>query len=917
MFNEMMELDFKRVFDASPLPIVIMDATTLRYIDCNSAAIEIYRSASRENLLGRHPVDFAAAVQCDGSPSDEKADYHIRQALENGYTVFEWRHRRPDGEIWDGEVHLRRFDLSDRCLLQFSIIDITERKFTAKMQQLLHDLVLYLNSFTDFKAGCSKVLSTVMEIECIDCGGIYIVEPRDGSLSLISRHGISDEFAACAAHYGADTSQVKMAKTGQVRYSTYNAIRIESDPVRDNEHLRAFAFIPIMAEGQLIALMNLASRSCDNIPEASRTMLETIAFHIGGSLLRLTTAETIRSNERRFKALIKNSSDSITILDENGIQVFVSDAVEKMLGFHPSELMNIPVIAAMIHPDDQRSVQEAFAAIIREGLVCTQYRHRRKDGSWAYLEAWGTNQLDNPDIRGIVVNVRDISERKRVENTLRLRESYLSAIIENQPGLVWLKDRDYRFLAVNRAFALACRRQSPDEVIGKTDFDVWPRDLAEKYRKDDSTVMENGTAVNLIEPIVDKAETRYFETFKVPVRDNDGTIIGTTGYARDITDRKRTEEMFNNMQRLESLGVLAGGIAHDFNNLMGGIYGYLDLARGGGSDAKTAEYLEKAAATINRARGLTHQLLTFAKGGAPVLKAGPLFPFVDETVSFALSGSNVSCRTNADADLWNVFFDKNQIGQVIDNLVINAQQAMPLGGSIDITARNVGIAANEHPRLEAGRYVCLSVRDTGIGIPSDLLPRIFDPFFTTKPKGHGLGLATCYSIVVRHGGYIDVASEPGKGSVFNVYLPAVDHMEAVPEPSGAPQHHGSGTVVIMDDEKVMLETTAAIIESFGYTCVCKENGDDAVKYIVEAINAGRPPKALVFDLTVPGGMGGRETLARVRSIAGGIPAIVASGYADDPVMRSPSEHGFIASICKPFRKEELTAVFNRHVSARG
>jgi CheY-like chemotaxis protein len=373
-----------------------------------------------------------------------------------------------------------------------------------------------------------------------------------------------------------------------------------------------------------------------------------------------------------------------------------------------------------------------------------------------------------------------------------------------------------------------------------------------------------------------------------------------------------------NAQKLDSLGVLAGGIAHDFNNLLTGIFGFIDLARSVSKDAKTVDYLESTIAAMNRAKALTFQLLTFAKGGSPVQKTTPLIPFVQEAAQFALSGSNISCKFSLAETLWPCNIDKNQIGQVIDNIVINAQQAMPNGGAIEITAKNIspGLGEKSHPPLADGNYVKVSIKDFGIGIPKDIMPRIFDPFYTTKTKGHGLGLATCYSIMNRHGGCIDVESEPGKGSTFHVYLPA-STVAAVTNTAAPGRHKGSGTIIVMDDEEVVRETIRKMLESLGYAVVCKKDGREAIDFYIDETRAKRKFAALIFDLTVPGGMGGIEAVAEIRKLNAGalpkVPVFVVSGYADNSVMKNPREYGFTASLSKPFTIAELSEMLNKNV----
>jgi signal transduction histidine kinase/CheY-like chemotaxis protein len=419
------------------------------------------------------------------------------------------------------------------------------------------------------------------------------------------------------------------------------------------------------------------------------------------------------------------------------------------------------------------------------------------------------------------------------------------------------------------------------------------------------------------EPISITGDIRWFETFKTPIRDGLGTIIGTTGYSRDITEKKRIEAAIQNATRLESLGVLAGGIAHDFNNLLGGIFGYLSLAKvciAEGKLENIPEYLTKATEVFGRARALTQQLLTFSKGGAPIRKPLRLAPLLKKWAQFALSGSSVVCRCAIADDLWLCDCDENQIGQVIDNIIINAKQAMPRSGEIILTAQNVSVKQELHSALlRNGDFVKISIKDDGVGIPKQILPRIFDPFFSTKEKGHGLGLTTCYSIATRHGGFIDVESEPGKGSAFHIFLPASINSVPFSEDHVPVIHKGSGTFLVMDDEEMIRKPIGDVLKLWGYDVACRETGLQAIDFLLSEIKANRKITGMLLDLTVPGGMGGKEAIGKIRELGPEIPVFVTSGYADDPVMANPKSFGFTASICKPFTVDELAGMLNEHL----
>jgi signal transduction histidine kinase/ActR/RegA family two-component response regulator len=369
-------------------------------------------------------------------------------------------------------------------------------------------------------------------------------------------------------------------------------------------------------------------------------------------------------------------------------------------------------------------------------------------------------------------------------------------------------------------------------------------------------------------------------------------------------------------QKLQSLGILAGGIAHDFNNLLTGIFGYIGFARDESKENNIKELLNEAAAAINRAKSLTHQLLTFSKGGVPIKKLQALSPFIEESVRFALSGSSVIPVFNIPDDLKMAEFDRNQVAQVIDNIVLNAVEAMSKSGKIKISAQNIFLKENELFPLGEREYIKISITDEGPGIPEESLPHIFDPFFTTKREGQGLGLAMSYSIIKKHNGLITVDSEAGNGATFNVFIPAVDKTL---------QHTGhepeivknicsfSGKILIMDDEMIVSQIVAKIVSSLGFEPVTVSNGQHAIEKFVKAKNEATPFKALIFDLTIPDGMGGQETIKKIRAIDKNVVAFVSTGYSEDPVVADPAAYGFNDSISKPFEIDELKEKLGKYL----
>ena len=381
-----------------------------------------------------------------------------------------------------------------------------------------------------------------------------------------------------------------------------------------------------------------------------------------------------------------------------------------------------------------------------------------------------------------------------------------------------------------------------------------------------------------------------------------------------LAERKVIEEELERARRMESLGVLAGGIAHDFNNLMTVILGNLALIRFDPHvDTDGREKLASAEAAILRARDLTQQLLTFSRGGAPVRKTASIKEIVVESASFVCSGSNVHSEVDLPDELWTVSIDTGQISQVLNNLLINAIESMPDGGVVTIRGRN----REQTPQnLTPGRYLEISVEDMGPGIPEEDLARIFDPYFSTKRRGSGLGLATAYSIVKRHDGALTVDSIVGEGTTFRMLLPAAADLPAdSPEPRCSVEGRGA-RVLVMDDEQGVREVIGALLEQFGHRLEFASNGEQAIENYRAALETGEPFDVVILDLTVRRGMGGRETIDRLRALDPGVQAIVVSGYSNDPVMADHEAYGFQSCVSKPFELQEL-AVAVDDIVARG
>jgi signal transduction histidine kinase len=384
---------------------------------------------------------------------------------------------------------------------------------------------------------------------------------------------------------------------------------------------------------------------------------------------------------------------------------------------------------------------------------------------------------------------------------------------------------------------------------------------------------------------------------------------------KKAAERALEEEQLRS-EKLSAIGLLAGGIAHDFNNLVTAILGNITLAKMYvGDNEKALRRLEAAEQASLRTKDLTHQLLTFASGGAPVKQIASLGQLVRDAATFVLRGSSVKCDFSIPVDLWLAPLDQGLMTQVIYNLVINAQQAMPEGGTVTVAAENVALETASGLPLPEGAYVHLSVSDHGPGIAEGNLNRLFDPYFSTKKQGSGLGLTTAYSIVKNHGGTIAVESQPGRGSTFHVYLPASPGQILPPAPEGVQARQGKGKILVMDDEEIVRDLTGDLLETLGYEALFACDGTEAIELYTQARDAGEPFHAVILDLTIAGGLGGKATVERLRQIDPNVKAIVSSGYSNDPVMASFRDHGFTDVIAKPYGVSELSEVLYRTLHA--
>ncbi|AFM26212.1 hybrid sensor histidine kinase/response regulator [Desulfomonile tiedjei] len=499
------------------------------------------------------------------------------------------------------------------------------------------------------------------------------------------------------------------------------------------------------------------------------------------------------------------------------------------------------------------------------------------------------------------IGVAEFAPREKLSRNLR-------------PDELWRAMLTFRLVDANTEFAKMHGHRYPDTLVGLTMSQFFPdigksrRLLAKWVNNDFQTLSFERKEKSFGRP------SSNFENTLI-LNANDQAMLGIWWLKRDISERKRIEREMLRAQKLDSLGLLAGGIAHDFNNLLTAILGNISLGLSYSDvSPKSLERFQAAISATNRARDLTNQLLTFSKGGAPLKKPGSLADLLKECAGFILRGSKIRCKCSISNNLWAVDMDQGQISQVVNNLLINAVDAMPNGGVVLVRATNADIPDNDKIPLKKGKYVKASITDKGCGIRKEIAQKIFDPYFTTKKKGSGLGLSTSYFIIKKHGGMITVRSKVGVGTTFQFFLPATSSSSNPSEETEKLSVGAGGRILFMDDDVLVRDIAVELLSSLGYEVTPACDGEEALELCKAAVAQGRLFDVAILDLTVPGAMGGEETAPKMLEIDSSLRIIASSGYANSMVMSDYASYGFTAILPKPYDAKKLAATVGKVIA---
>jgi PAS domain S-box-containing protein len=882
-------------------------------IDANAEYVRMAGRARLDEIRGKRVLDWTAPY------AKEKNGMAIEECFRKGFIRnFEIDYVGPSGTTTHVEINATVVDDQGSKRILTLCRDISPRKKNEEHARVQHNLGVALSAAPGLDRGLELCLEAALRVSGMDSGGIYLADKNTGDLDLMCHVGLSREFVGSVSKYPKDSPSAQLVYTAKAQYANYGKISLPLDGPRKNEGLKAIAIVPFCHESSVIGCLNIASHVIDEVAEHARFALEIIAIQIGNAVARLRAEAELRESEARYRTVTSLTSDYVFRVvigtDERVVMSYVTGNFFSATGRALQEVRTPDLWSKVIHPDDIGNIHAVLRRLVSSGgLGECECRSFTKDGvmRWVHVVAQAVRKGAGLRTTEIIGAVKDISERKKAEEALRASEETFRRMIQGAPDAIFVQT-DGCFALVNEAACRLFGAASAKELLGTLCIDRIHPDFRDLIRQRILSINKERKP----NPVLDHeiflridGSPLTAEVSDVPVQfqGKSGALV----FIRDITQRKRTEEALQNAQKLESIGVLAGGIAHDFNNLLSGMFGNMDLARlflSEGNHQEALTTISRAMTVFDRARNLTQQLLTFSKGGAPLRKTITLEPLLRDTVKFALSGSTVECTFSLSPDLWQCNVDQNQIGQVIDNIVINALQAMPAGGTIAVSAQNMAVEQGAHTILRQGNYVKISIADSGVGIPKEIVRRIFDPFFTTKQKGSGLGLAISYSIVKRHEGAIEVESEPGKGTTFHLSLPASSAATNGGKNAAPQEFKGQGRVLIVDDERFILDVAARMLEGLGFTAVTVPHGDEAIRIVKEEKAAGRAFAVAILDLTIPGRRGGKDTVKPLLAVDPSIKVIVSSGYSDDPVMADPARYGFSACLNKPYTIEEIKKV---------
>ena len=648
-----------------------------------------------------------------------------------------------------------------------------------------------------------------------------------------------------------------------------------------------------------------------------------------GKRLNILVHERTRQlweSEAKYRCLAEEACDGIAIVQDSVLK-YVNPSLASTLGRDREQLLGTELKDLLVELEPEDDVILGCEGCCRNRIdgvhsACM----RTSDGRLIDVE-YSLASIEYESREAELMFIRDVTLCRKAESELSKTQALLRAAIDQTPAGILVADAPDVSIRIANPAALGIRGDS-DVPLTHIPVELHPMNW-QVYKTDgrpfegedlplSRAVLEGATSRN-VEAIIrrEDGEERWVSANAAPVRDQNGEIVAGIVVFLDVTENRRMERELAKAEKLESLGVLAGGIAHDFNNILMGILGNISLARLDiDPNSEVSKILLEAERASERAKGLTRQLLTYAKGGSPIKETVSIANLIRENCDFAVRGSNVKLSLNLEDGSLDADVDVDQFGQVMSNLTLNAVQAMPNGGCLNVMATAIDVGESDRHMLSTGKYIRIVFSDQGVGIADEQISKIFDPFYTTKKNGNGLGLSTAYSIVREHGGHIEAKSIIGEGTDFTVYLPVSTKRADDSESEDEHLVKGSGRVLLMDDEEVVRNVGKNVLQKLGYDAVTVSDGVEAIDAFERAYHHGNEFDVVILDLTIPGGMGGKDTIIALRRIDPEVKAIVSSGYSGDDISSNHQEWGFCGVVPKPYRVRDLGRALREALSTQ-
>jgi PAS domain S-box-containing protein len=911
------EQQYRLVFHGNPTPMWVFDHETLAFLEVNEAAIEHY-GYTREEFLGmtlrdiRPTEDVPAMIE------------YLHKLLTSECSpqpglVGVWRHRKKDGTPMDVEIKLSPISFQGRLASLSMANDITERKRIEHRDAALSKLGQSLSSATSPPEAAQIIRDVADDLFRWDVFTLDLYSSELGRISPIlnvdtDRNGQRFDIPVTGESKAPSSMAQRIIAEGAELTLHAEPVTMPADvvPIGDTSRPSAsLMLVPIRNRTKVIGILSIQSYTPRAYSQADLNTLQTLADHCGGALERIRAEQALRESEQRFRDLFEGSPDAVFVEDLTGTVLDINPAACLLHGATRKDLLGKNVVD-LVPPERREEVARDFQALVQgrlqqiEGTSCTQ------DGRAVPVEV-RASRVNYAGREAVLLHVRDITDRKLAEAALRSSEMLFHSVWENSADGMRLTDQDGNIVAVNDAFCKLVGL-SREELEGKPFTVIFAdseqpsrmleefvrrfRDRVIEHQRERRLTLRNGNVVTL-------EDTSSFVELR-------GQLPMLLGLFRDVTAQKRLEEQLRQSQKMEAVGQLAGGVAHDFNNILTVIHGHASLLLAGGSltemAARSAQQIGQAA---ERAATLTRQLLAFSRRQVMQPRQLDMNEVVANMTKMLgrILGEDIALQLNYSPQPARVQADAGMMEQVLLNLAVNSRDAMPKGGVLAIKISTLEVDARrlaEHSEGQPGPFVCLSVMDTGCGIPPENLRRIFEPFFTTKEvgKGTGLGLATVYGIVKQHQGWIEVETELGIGTAFKVFLRrSVGAAGPVDEPAAEQiVRGGTETILVVEDEVAVRELVCNLLAGQGYQILQAESG-------TKALQVWRDSKdridLLLTDLVMPDHINGRELAEKLWAERPRLKVIFTSGYSADAVGKDFVLSRSLNYLQKPYQPHKL------------